>query len=215
MSSQSYPDTRAWLRSIAMGALQREGRDAPVAGDPHEVFLEWLEHAVAVGVTEPQVAVLSTVDVEGHPDARVLLLRDVGPDGWWFSGPAFSPKGIQLQANPHAALTFYWGAVGRQVRISGAVHADAAATARDFLERSETARAVATASRQSAVLVDPDDYLRAIEAVHDPAAVPEHWRAWCLAADVVEFWQAEPGSRHQRWRYRRDGAAWTRDTLWP
>ncbi|WP_420838055.1 pyridoxine/pyridoxamine 5'-phosphate oxidase [Antrihabitans stalactiti] len=211
----SYPDTRAWLRSIPMGTLQREGRTAPVAGDPHDVFLEWLEHAVAVGVAEPHVAVLSTVDDEGRPDARVLLLRDVGPGGWWFSGPAFSPKGAQLQANPHAALTFYWGAVGRQVRIAGTVHNDPSAAVRDFLERSETARAVATASRQSAVLVDPDDYSRAIDEVDDPDEVPEHWRAWRLAADAVEFWQAEPGSRHQRWRYRRDGSAWLRDTLWP
>ncbi len=164
---------------------------------------------------------LSTVD-NGRAEARVLLLRDVTEAGWWFSGPATSPKGTQLHANPDAALTFYWREHGRQVRISGTVHeGDAATVARDFHERSTTAAAVADASEQSRVLADEAEYERAVDdsiakLTADPDYVPDQWRAWCLDAEVVEFWQADPGRRHLRWRYRRTGdREWVQEVLWP
>ncbi|MBJ8340495.1 pyridoxal 5'-phosphate synthase [Antrihabitans sp. YC3-6] len=205
-----------------MAQLVEDGRSEPDPDAvPDAVFLDWLGHAIDAGVAEPHVAVLATVDGSGAPDARVLLLRDVTADGWWFSGPSFSPKGRQLAANPAAALTFYWSSVGRQVRIAGRVsEGSAAAVARDFHERSRTAKAVATASRQSEVLSNEGDYAArvdeaATELDDHPDQVPEHWRAWCLEADTVEFWQAEPGRRHQRWRYRRTSDGWLRETLWP
>ncbi len=205
-----------------MSRLEVTDTEAPAAGaHPREIFLDWLEQAAVEQIPEPHVAVLSTVD-NGRADARVLLLRDVTEAGWWFSGPAMSPKGAQLQANPTAALTFYWREHGRQVRISGTVHEGSSATvARDFHERSATAAAVADASKQSRVLADDAEYTRAVDdsianlEAH-PDYVPEHWRAWCLDADVVEFWQADPGRRHLRWRYRRtEDREWIQEVLWP
>ncbi|MBJ8344033.1 pyridoxal 5'-phosphate synthase [Antrihabitans sp. YC2-6] len=193
----------------------------PAAGlAPHEVFLEWLETAASSGIEEAHICVVATA-LAGRPDARVVVLRDVTDSGWWFSGPEFSPKGVALKANPAASMAFYWREHGRQVRVSGAVSAgDSDVAARDFRDRSPTARAVAAASRQSEVLRSDDDYRGAVDraaarVAADPDHVPEHWRAWCLEPETVEFWQADPGRRHLRWRYRREDAGWVRDVLWP
>lgn len=222
MSRADFPDVRAWLRSVRMADMEPADTAAPGAdADPREIFLDWLESAVEAGVAEPHTAVLSTVDPGGRPDARVLLLRDVTTTGWWFSGPAYSPKGAALKANPVGALTFYWCRQGRQVRVRGTVcSGDEATTARDFLERSPTARAVGIASLQSEVLAAESAYDDAVAAAAsrvaaDPDFVPEHWRAWCLQPDAVEFWQADPGRRHRRWRYLRTESGWLQDVLWP
>ncbi|MET4611264.1 pyridoxine/pyridoxamine 5'-phosphate oxidase [Rhodococcus sp. PvR044] len=153
----SFADTRAWLRALpAMTAAAAPADVLDPTHTPSPLFLRWLEDAVAAGVPEPQAAVLSTTEDGGRVDARVLTLKDVDERGWWFSGSVDSPKGRQLAANPSAALTFYWAGVGRQVRVRGhAEPGEARVSARDYLERSVTARAVAAASRQSEVLADP------------------------------------------------------------
>lgn len=211
-------DIRSWLRTFPTADLDVPDSPPPDPNaEPYVVFLHWLEHAAVSGIPDAGVCVLSTVTSENTPDARILILRDVTPNGWWFSGPAFSPKGVQLAANSAAALTFYWHEHGRQVRISGAVEVGGTVeTDRDFLDRSSTARSVAAGSEQSAELVDEADYRVAVDAA-DPDTVPEHWRAWCLVATTVEFWQADPGGRHRRWQYTRPEAtgAWTQRVLWP
>ncbi|AOW91855.1 pyridoxamine 5'-phosphate oxidase [Rhodococcus sp. WMMA185] len=219
----SYPDTRAWIR--ALPALS--GVTLPFAkvlpDTPCELFLQWIREAVAADVPEPQAAALSTVDADGRADSRFLLLKDVSETGFWFSGDAHSPKGRDLASNSSAALTFYWRELGRQVRVRGSVkEGEAAVSARDFRERSVTARAVAAASRQSEVLGDPAEYDRVVAAAvarieADPDFVSDSWRAWCLVPDSVEFWQADPGRRHQRRLYRRgaETGGWTVAELWP
>ncbi|MCL2536147.1 MAG: pyridoxamine 5'-phosphate oxidase family protein, partial [Nocardiaceae bacterium] len=146
----SFPDTRSWLRAFpgAPASPPSSGLPMPddpaLPADPVELFLSWLEEAVAADVVEPQVATLSTADASGAPDARTLLLKDVTERGWWFSSDLRSPKACQLYARPAAALTFYWREQGRQVRVRGTVErGDADVSARDFRDRSETARAVA------------------------------------------------------------------------
>lgn len=149
----------------------------------------------------------------GRPDARFLLLKDVTERGFWFSGDTRSPKGRELTSNAVAALTLYWRERGRQIRVRGTVvDGGPDVSARDFRERSVTARAVATASRQSEVLTDPAEYERVVRAAAasieaEPDFVSSTWRAWCLVPDSVEFWQADPGRRHQRWSYRRSPRA--------
>ncbi len=232
--------TRAWLRSLPFGTPEVPDADLPHADSvPDEVFLRWLAAAVAAGAPDPQVCVLSTVRVRPRPvdahaidggasqvadlagpggsvaaDARVVTVRDVGTGSWWFSGPGRSPKAVQLQEFPSAALTFYWAVHGRQVRVRGPVALDSDSAATDFLDRSETARRVAAGSRQSAVLDDPDDYAAAVAAA-DPNVVPPDWGTWRLRATEVEFWQANPGARHQRWLFTRSAQRWDLAVLWP
>ncbi|MCD2105356.1 pyridoxal 5'-phosphate synthase [Rhodococcus erythropolis] len=218
----SPPDVRAWIRGIP--ALTGTPPPAPehFPENPGELFLDWLRAAVAFGVVEPHVCALSTVDGDGMPDSRFLILKDVTEGGFWFSGSAASPKGIELKGNPRASLAFYWRETGQQVRIRGLVHeGDDALRRRDFVERSVTARAVATASKQSEVLEDFDAYDTSVAAAEarigdDPGFVSKDWRAWCVEPESVEFWQADSGRRHQRWLYGRGSdRAWRRSVLWP
>src|SRR3984957_20724130 len=99
---------------------------------------------------------LSTVDAEGRPDARVLILKDVDPDGWQFATATVSAKGSQLAATPHAALSFHWREVGRQVRVRGQVApADPSVSAGDFLAQADGARVGGGGGRQRAVAEAP------------------------------------------------------------
>ncbi len=218
----SLPDVRTWIRGIP--ALTGTPPPAPECfpEKPGELFLDWLRAAVVFGVVEPHVCALSTVDGDGMPDSRFLILKDVTEGGFWFSGSAASPKGVELKENPRASLAFYWRETGQQVRIRGTVReGDDALRRRDFVERSVTARAVATASEQSEVLEDLGAYDTSVAAAEarisdDPGFVSKDWRAWCLEPESVEFWQADSGRRHQRWLYRRGSdRAWTRAVLWP
>jgi pyridoxamine 5'-phosphate oxidase len=117
---------------------------------PSELFRAWLHSAIASGVPEPHSMTLSTVDDDGAPDARVLILKDQVVDDWLFASSSTSSKGQQLQAAHRAALTFYWPGLGRQVRVRGRVEPrDAQATTHDFLARGMVARSVALASAKA------------------------------------------------------------------
>ncbi|MER6790391.1 pyridoxamine 5'-phosphate oxidase family protein, partial [Amycolatopsis mediterranei] len=88
--------------------------------DPQALFLEWLTEA-GEHVLAPHAVTLSTVDADGAPDARVVVLKDVGAGGWAVATSSESPKGLQLRKDPRAALTFFWPGRGRQVRLRGPV----------------------------------------------------------------------------------------------
>ena len=193
--------------------------------DPHGLFVDWFHEAVDAGVPEPHAMTLSTVDGDGMPDARVLLLKDLTAEGWWFASEEGSAKGRQLAANPQAALTFYWSPLGRSVRIRGQVaRGTDARSAEDFLERGAGARAVALAGRSGStadaldadaeIAAAIDAALRRIESA-GPALIDASWRVWCVHAASVEFWQAHPERRHVRVRYERAGDGWTTVRLWP
>ncbi|MFJ9693181.1 pyridoxal 5'-phosphate synthase [Kitasatospora sp. NPDC101183] len=195
--------------------------------EPGRLFVEWLATALDAGVLDPQAFTLSTVDADGMPDARVLVLRDVDAagTGWNFSITADSPKGRQLAHHPAAALSVYWPQLGRQVRVRGSVEraADLVAAA-EFATRSPAARAASLVGRQSEEMAALDEYdealaaaYRALEATPDVVA-PGH-AVYTLWAHEVEFWQGEAHRRHVRLRYTRTGPVrtpeWTRALLWP
>ncbi|MFF0144457.1 pyridoxamine 5'-phosphate oxidase [Amycolatopsis sulphurea] len=187
---------------------------------PEELFLDWLTEAGA-HVLAPHAVTLSTVDEEGAPDARVVILKDVGPAGWAVATSSESPKGRQLAANPRAALTFFWPGRGRQVRARGIVApASAAESAADFLARPPASRVEAYLGRQSEVLPDPGKLAEAAAAAEHwvaehPDTAPETWTRYLVRPETVEFWQAAHDRRHIRLRYQRDGEGWRRERLWP
>ncbi|WP_433868989.1 pyridoxine/pyridoxamine 5'-phosphate oxidase [Saccharopolyspora sp. CA-218241] len=187
---------------------------------PHVLFRAWLEEA-GEQVLAPHAVTLSTVDAEGAPDARVVILKEVDESGFFVASSARSPKGRQLAVNPRAALTFFWPALGRQVRVRGSVSACGAETsAADFRDRPPASRAEVLIGRQSEVLTDPGELVRAAEDAdrqvqQDPDLVPDSWTRYVVEPGTVEFWQADHDRRHVRLRYRRAGAGWTTERLWP
>jgi pyridoxamine 5'-phosphate oxidase len=190
--------------------------------DPVALFISWLLSAIDERVPEPHSMTVSTADEQGRPSSRVLICKDVDSAGrWCFATGASSRKGLELAANPHAALNFYWPQQGRQIRIRGVVASTGPRrSAADFLARSPGARAESLTSRQSQILDDPAEVPAAIEAAKarltaQPDLVAADWTLYALAADDVEFWQADDQRRHTRLRYERTGQAWARHMLWP
>ncbi|WWM26048.1 pyridoxal 5'-phosphate synthase [Streptomyces sp. B21-104] len=192
---------------------------APAA--PLPLFHAWFAEAVAAGQTEPHTMTLATADAEGRPDVRTLMLHDADERGWHFATHATSTKGRQLAARPYAALGFYWPAQGRQVRVRGAaVPAGREESRADLRARSTGALAAALTGSQSEVLGSQEELVRASEAAWDraraePDAEAETWTRYVVKPREVEFFQGDGRRRHVRLRYRHDGAAWTRELLWP
>jgi pyridoxamine 5'-phosphate oxidase len=185
--------------------------------EPMTLFIEWIEQAIAAGVSQPLAMSVATVSADGHPSNRTLILKDADAASVWFSSLSSGPKGADLAANPEAALVFYWREQGRQIRIVGRVEEGPRDVAeRDFLQRQPNPRARAIAGRQSEAVEDFDAHLvggRQILAA-DPDFVPAAWVAYRLIPASVEFWQAELERDQVRLRYLRHGDGWVKDILW-
>lgn len=196
-----------------------DAADAPPA--PLPLFHRWFGEAVAAGQTEPHTMSLATVDDEGRPDVRTLMLHDADERGWHFASHATSAKGRQLAAHPDAALGFYWAAQGRQVRVRGRVTAAGSAESQASLHaRSTGALAAALTGRQSEVLGSREELTDASRAAWERAqAEPETpvptWTRYVLAPEEVEFFQGDGERQHVRLRYRRTQEGWRTELLWP
>lgn len=195
--------------------------EASAAEEPLEQFGRWFEQAVAAGIEDANAMVLATADAAGRPSARVVLLKDHGPEGFSFFTGYASAKAEELAVNPRAALVFYWPALHRQVRITGAVaRLPAADSDAYFASRPRGAQLAAAASPQSAVIASRDDleerWRRAEEEHRDrPVPRPERWGGFRLRPDRVEFWQGRENRLHDRLRYRRAGGGWVLERLAP
>ncbi|GGZ50205.1 oxidase [Streptomyces subrutilus] len=214
---------RATLHSLRVWDTALPVFDAEAAPDaPLALFREWLTQAAAAGQPEPHTMSLATVDGEGRPDVRTLMLHDADARGWHFASHSTSAKGVQLAARPEAALGFYWPAVGRQVRVRGRVAACGAEESRaDLAARSRGALAAALTGRQSEVLGSSAELAEASaaaweRAAAEPDAPTPTWTRYVLDATEAEFFQGDPARRHTRLRYRRTpSGTWTRTLLWP
>ena len=196
--------------------------DSDLAPDePRELFSDWLRDAIEAGVKEPHAMVLSTIDENGTPDARVLILKNLDHRGWHFATTGNGPKGRQIALNPTVALTFYWPVLGRQVRLRGmALQAEVHECDADFRARAPGAKAVALVARQSEVLGSRQELENALARQHcrlqgEPDLVAPSWALFIVMPHDVEFWQGDSERRHHRLRYKREKTGWIREQLWP
>jgi pyridoxamine 5'-phosphate oxidase len=184
---------------------------AAVAETPQDQFIVWLREAIAAGIQEPHAMTLATVDADGRPDARILILKDLDERGWHFATSRQSPKGQHLAGALDVALTFYSPLLGRQVRIRGvAVDQGREVAAADFWARSADARANAALERQSRVMDAETTPL-------PPGApeVPASWSVFAVRPGTVEFWQGRTDRQHIRLLYERVQSGWKTTRLWP
>jgi pyridoxamine 5'-phosphate oxidase len=196
-------------------------REEDLDEDPLRQFAAWFEEARAAGIRAPEATALATAAPDGAPSARMVLTKSFGADGFVFYTGTDSRKARELRANPRAALLFYWDALGRQVRVEGAVEPlDAEASAAYFATRPRGARLGAWASPQSEV-VESRAWLE--ERVAEVAArfegcepgLPPAWGGYRLVPATFEFWQHREDRLHDRLRYRRDGERWRIERLAP
>ena len=195
--------------------------DSKPPEDPFAVFETWFEEAKAKEPRDPNAMTVASVDADGMPSARMVLLKDFDPNGFVFYTNYESRKGAQLQTNPKAALLFHWKSLNRQVRIEGPVEPVSAAEADDYF---------ATRPRQSQIGAWASDQSRPLESKHalekriakyaakhaiGTVPRPPHWSGFRVVPQRIEFWQEGAFRLHDRVVYHRQGDGWRTERLYP
>ena len=188
--------------------LERED----LVADPIEQFAGWFELA-SLEVPLAEAMTLATVDDGGAPDARMVLLKGFGPQGFRFFSNYDSTKGEELQAHPAAALVVYWRELDRQVRARGMVSRLSAADSDSyFAGRPRDSQIAASISPQSRPIErdELERLYREAEERFDGAEVPRpaNWGGYVLDPETVEFWQGRESRMHDRFLYARRGGSW-------
>ncbi|MDD0973473.1 pyridoxamine 5'-phosphate oxidase [Pseudomonas fontis] len=194
---------------------------APV--EPFALFHQWFADAVKTEQppVEANAMMLATVDGEGRPHCRVLLLKGLDEQGFTFFTNYESAKGQHLLANPRAAMTFFWPTLERQVRIEGQVVKVTAQESDAYYQvRPLGSRLGAWASPQSRVIADRGELEGLLKATEQRFSdtqpdCPEHWGGYRLLPERIEFWQGRPSRLHDRLNYRLEQGTWGRERLAP
>jgi len=197
-------------------------RRADLHSDPFKQFGAWFAAALAADIRDVNAMSLATATPDGQPSVRIVLLKGFDERGFTFFTNYDSEKGRQLEANPQAALAFFWVKLERQVRISGSVERTSREdSAAYFHSRPAGSRLGAWVSKQSEV-IDSRQILDArLEQMTErfdggEISLPPHWGGYRVKPDQIEFWQGRPNRLHDRFRYsRRSEGAWQIDRLAP
>lgn len=189
--------------------------------DPIEMFQDWMGEAEKTELNDANAMNLATVDAEGRPSSRMVLLKDVDERGFTFYTNLGSRKAIQLQANPNAALCFHWKSLKRQVRIEGPVTlVDDAEADAYFASRPRASRIGAWASIQSQALPGRFELEKRVAEFTAKFHIgevprPDFWSGYRVIPELIEFWTDKPFRLHERLVFKRSGEGWTTETLFP
>ncbi len=202
--------------------ISLEGLDEKtIDRDPIKQFQRWFDEAKAANLPLPEAMTLATATPQGKPSARMVLLKQVEEEGFVFFTNYRSAKAEQLDANPYAALVFYWSRLDRQVRVEGSVIRTSEQESRDYFKtRPRESQIGAWASAQSQVISGRDVLKQRAQELEDlyrdrEVDCPEYWGGYCLKPERIEFWKSRVGRLHDRILYERDSSGWTISRLAP
>ena len=199
------------------------GGDFTTAEEPLRLFAEWFAEAKRAEPVNPDAMALATVDADGLPNARMVLLKGFDECGFVFYTNFDSVKGQELAAAPKAALAFYWKTLQRQVRLRGSVEPVSPAEADAYFStRSRMAQIGAWASKQSEPLESRLAFEKAVARYTakfgaGPVPRPPHWSGYRVVPQTIEFWKERPFRLHDRIRFSRSApdAPWSKTRLYP
>ena len=190
--------------------------------DPLALFSRWLDDARSTpAIAEPTAMTLATATADGRPSARIVLLKEHGPEGFLFYTNLTSRKSHEIDENPHAALCFYWMPLERQVRVEGIVtRAEDTEADAYFASRPRARQIGAWASQQSQPLANREALEARVAEIEKryegkPVPRPPHWSGWRLAPQRIEFWHNDPARLHERNLYTRHHGSWQHGLLYP
>lgn len=191
-------------------------RDGIFAGDnPFEIARAWLAEATHTEINDPNAMALATVDAQGVPDVRIVLLKEIEDDGFVFYTNYESAKAQQMDVNPHAAVVLHWKTLRRQIRIRGSIEkVSSEQSDAYFYSRALESRLGAWASSQSRPLESRDTlmerHLKIAEQFGDAPPRPEHWGGLKLRPLQIEFWHDGAHRLHDRFCWKRSNI----DKIW-
>lgn len=210
-------DLESLRREYLRGGLNRED----LAGDPFAQFEVWMQQAIDLEFSDPTAMTVATVDAEGQPSQRIVLLKHFDERGFVFYTNYGSRKARDLEGNSRISLHFPWHEIERQVKVCGrAEKVSAAESLKYFLTRPRESQIAAYASKQSTVLDSRSFLLNQFESLKQKFSegevpLPDFWGGYRVVAHEIEFWQGGAKRLHDRFRYLLKDGQWQIDRLAP
>lgn len=190
--------------------------------NPIKQFRRWFDEAIAAGLPLPEAMTLATTSSDGKPAARLVLLKQVGEEGFVFYTNYHSPKARDLETNPFAALVFYWPQLDYQVRVEGSVTRTSPSESDEYFQtRARESQLGAHASPQSEVIASREileQRFAELEQLYRDRIIerPAHWGGYIVKPERIEFWKSRPGRLHDRILYElQSDGSWTISRLAP
>ena len=213
-------DSTQWFESLRVSYEQGELNESDVSHNPLDQFNTWLQEAIKNEVPEPNAMVLATVNKDGQPGARNVLLKSADDNGFIFFTNKNSDKASDLQQNPNCTLLFSWLSQHRQVIVKGKAEEISREESNTYFQtRPYGSRISAWVSEQSQVIKSREELETKVkefmEKYPENVPMPDYWGGYLVKPESIEFWQGRPSRLHDRIRFTKKGNTWTIERISP
>ena len=213
-------DSTQWFESLRVSYEQGELNESDITHNPLDQFNKWLQEAIKNQVPEPNAMVLATVNKDGKPAARNVLLKSADDNGFIFFSNKHSDKASDLKQNPNCTLLFSWLSQHRQVIVTGKAGEISKEESNTYFQtRPYGSRISAWVSNQSQVIKNREELEKRVNEFMDKypenVPMPDHWGGYLVKPESIEFWQGRPSRLHDRIRFTKKGNTWTIERISP
>jgi pyridoxamine 5'-phosphate oxidase len=213
-------DSTQWFESLRVSYEQGELNESEVSHNPLDQFNKWLQEAIKNQVPEPNAMVLATVNKDGQPGARNVLLKSADENGFIFFSNKNSDKASDLKQNSNCTLLFSWLSQHRQVIVKGKAEEISKDESNTYFQtRPYGSRISAWVSEQSQVIKNRAELEKRVKEFMDKypenVPMPDHWGGYLVKPESIEFWQGRPSRLHDRIRFTKKSNAWTIERIAP